>query len=136
MSVHIQRWYDKDIELSEWVRTLEKLSPSSQSVLGGLMSSLCNGMIRNTKRTFLRQLSFAKLFNLSRSQAGKRWYDKNPELRKGFNQLYSLSEAERVLVARELNALTQTIFDYEQTCVHQNQAPDSEHILALIASDR
>jgi hypothetical protein len=127
-----QRWYDADATLSEMIQVLESLSQPSQTLFALLITHFSNGIVRARGHAFYTQLHWRKLYGLLQSRRSRRWYDKEALLHKSFNKLYSLSDADKSLIARELRVPLQLVRDYEATCSDQNTMPELDQICGIV----
>lgn len=127
-----QRWYDMDICLSEFVRTLEGLSEDSQTVFAFLLMSFSDDVVRRKGRAFFRELEWQKLIGIYKSKNGRRWYDKQGILHTAFNKLYSLNDMDKASVAKMLHIPSRIVQRYETYC-QQHQAPtDIEMVYSIL----
>lgn len=109
----IHRWYDMDAQLSDMVRTIEVLSPQSQLLFGHLLKNTISRLIKLRGRAFTRELNGQTFLGIIKSKRSRRWYDQSPTLHTAFNMLFSLSDPDKTLIARELAIPAELIHDYE-----------------------
>lgn len=131
---YFQRWYDVDAVLSEMIQTLEMLSSQSQSLFGLLLERFSDRVIQVRGHEFYAQLDSRKMLGLAKSKQMRRWYDQETSLHKGFNKLYSLSDADKALIARELYTPIRLVRRYEEQCLERCEAPDIEQVQQIIAA--
>ena len=112
-AIPIQRWYDLDIHLSGMVRTLETLSSDSQTLFAHLLKDSTARIIKIRGRSFVRALDWTIFIGLVKSKRSRRWYDQKQVLHVAFNMLYSLSDADKALIGRELFLPAELVLRYE-----------------------
>lgn len=129
-----QRWYDIDLALSETVKTLESLSHVSQTLFGLLMNHFSDRVVSVRGHAFYTQLDWSKLQGLAKSKRSRRWYDQEALMHKAFNKLYSLSDSDRILIARELHTPIQLVRRYEEECLSKSLMPEVETVYSIVES--
>jgi predicted amidophosphoribosyltransferase len=130
--VPVQRWYDMDAPLSELVHTLETLSPNCQSLFAYLVKQTCDRIIKIRGREFIRNLDWTIFMGLIKSKRSRRWYDQEATLHVALNTLYSLSNADKSLVGRELSTPAQLVQRYEHYCQSTTQAISLDVVQSII----
>jgi hypothetical protein len=111
--VPIQRWYDMDAQLSDLVRTLEILGPESQALFAYMIKISSDRIIKIRGRAFFRSLDWTIFMGLIKSKRSRRWYDEQAPLHVAFNTLFSLNDADKALVGRELSTPAHLVQRYE-----------------------
>lgn len=129
---HFHRWYDMDVQLSELVHSMETLGEESQTLLAFLMTLFSDQIVKVRGRTFFSDLEWDKIIGIYKSKRGRRWYDREPVLHKAFNKLYSLSDDDKVVIARELYIPSRIVRHYESRCQETGKSVDLETIFAIV----
>lgn len=111
--IPIHRWYDMDAQLSDMVRTIEVLSPQSQLLFGHLLKNTISRLIKLRGRSFVKGLNSQTFIGIIKSKRSRRWYDQSHTLHTAFNMLFSLSDLDKAIIARELAIPAELIHDYE-----------------------
>lgn len=127
-----QRWYDMDIYLSEFVRTLEGLSEDSQILFAFLLMSFSDDVVRRKGRSFFRELEWEKLIGIYKSKSGRRWYDQQGVLHAAFNKLYSLNDVDKASIAKKLHIPSHIVQRYENYCQQHQSPTDIEMVYAIL----
>lgn len=128
----LHRWYDQDIQLSELVRTLETLREESQTLFAFLLTSFSDEIRRVKGARFFQELQWGKLLALYKSKRGRRWYDREAVLHKAFNKLYSLTDADKAQIARNLVLPIRMVKQYESECDAQQQPIDLDTLCSIV----
>ena len=121
-SLSIHRWYDMDPTLGELVRTMEQLSPNNQAFFAFLIKHSAERIIKIRGREFIRKLDWTVFLGLIKSKSSRRWYDQEPTQHQAFNLLYSLSDADKAVIARELNPSAEIVLRYESYARNKGQS--------------
>jgi hypothetical protein len=119
MPVH--RWYDRDAQLSDLVRTMERLSPDSQVLFGHILKQTAWQLIKHRGRTFVRNLNWETFMGILKSKRSRRWYDRDHTLHTAFNLLFSLADGDRALIGRELSIPAELVHHYETYAQSRNE---------------
>ncbi len=127
-----QRWYDRDVNLGELVRTLEGMGRESQTLFAFLIADFSERIMDAQGRDFFVPLGWDTVRNLLRSRQGRRWYDEEPAMQQAFGKLYSLKPEERAVIGRELHVPARLVSRYETACRNRGEAPDLEKISEIV----
>lgn len=127
-----KRWYDLDVSLSDTVRNMEALSQASQTLFGLLMNRFSDRIVQTRGHAFYTQLNWKKLSGIAKGSRARRWYDQESLMHKAFSKLYSLSDADRGLIARQLRLPVEQVLDYEKKCLRKSIAPDIETVCRIV----
>ena len=136
-SIHadfVHRWYDRDLSLSELVRTLESLSEESQVLFAFLLMFFSDEVVQRKGREFFRELEWEKLIGIYKSKSGRRWYDQHAILHTAFNKLYSLNDLDKAAIAKELHVPGRIVQHYENYCKTHQTPADIEMIYTILAT--
>ena len=129
----LHRWYDQDMHVSELVAIMEGLSDESQYLLALLLGAIAEEIIANKgKSQFVKELDWDKLISLMKSKRGRRWYDEEPEMHKAFNLLFSLDDADKGAVGRQLYVPALIIQAYERYCKAKQHPVDLDVICDIV----
>lgn len=129
---HFHRWYDMDIQLSELVHSLEVLSEESQTLFAFLMGLFSDQIVKVRGREFFSELEWDKIIGIYKSKRGRRWYDREPATHKAFNKLYSLSDDDKAVIARELHVPSRIVKRYENFCQAASREPDLDIVFSIV----
>lgn len=130
----IQRWYDRDIHLSELVAILESLNDECQTLFAFLITFYCDEIVKLKGRTFFRNLEWKKLKDIYKSRNGRRWYDNQSVLHVAFNKLYSLADEDKAQIARKLHVPAKLVAKYEIYCKERQRGMDLDEVQAILAT--
>jgi len=97
------RWYDNDVQLGALVADMEGLEEESQTLFAYLITQFSDELVRVKGSEFFNELDWNKIRGLYKARQGRRWYDQEPALKRAFNLLYSLSDADQSIIARQLH---------------------------------
>lgn len=129
---YFHRWYDMDLTLSELVQTIQALSEPSKVLFGLLLLNFTDRVVQVRGHSFFTQLEWQKLLGILKSKRGKRWYDLDPVLHQAFNKLYSLSDADKDLIAKALYTPILVVRRYEEECLSHSSPPDIGTVCNLV----
>src|SRR5690242_7635008 len=129
---YFHRWYDLDLTLSELVQTIQALSEPSKILFGLLLLNFTDRVVQVRGHSFFTQLEWPKMLGIIKSKRGNRWYDLDPVLHQAFNKLYSLSDADKDLIAKALYRPVLAVRRYEKECLSHSTPPDIEMVCSLV----
>lgn len=94
--VGFTRWYDRNPELSQGVRMLEKCTPFQQRLVANhIIGSMQLHQVAQRSEHGLKKLGTEKITGLMKAKGKRRWYDQDPVVHKAFNHLYLMDETMR-----------------------------------------
>lgn len=101
--VGFTRWYDTVPELSQAVRTMEKMPVKHQQLIASVIISYAP-MAEVAEKTDqgLKKVGGEKLMGLMKSKNKKRWYDQDPTVHQAFNYLFVMNEKMRYEIALKM----------------------------------
>jgi hypothetical protein len=124
--VAYQRWYDTDLRLSAVVRSLELLNEQSLEYFAEKLLEISESLLsEHGGADYLESLDPRKKAGLEKAQTNrKRWYDRQENLHKAFNNLYALTPKDRREVASRLTTPILIVEAYERYCRQEEVTPD------------
>ncbi len=127
------RWYDVDFYVSEMVLSVEQMNDEMQWLFARLLYLLCQEVVEfKGKRSFVKDIAWEKLLKLARSNDNRRWYDADPELKRAFTLLYSLTTDDKVVVSRVLYKPSLLVKEYADWCDAQGIDVRIENAVSLV----
>lgn len=128
-----KRWYDNDSKLSNVVRAMERMEPSTQQHFAEKLRDLTEDLVfDHGGEAYLATLEPKVREGLNKAQSKNRWYDRYEDLHQAFNNLYALPPGDRREVASRLETPIEIIRGYERHCKETEQAPDSKVIVEVL----
>lgn len=112
----IKRWYDFDPSVSQLVHLIETLNPVSQKLLSTLIIHLCKQLVQSHNHKFIKNLKWETYQGILKSRRGRRWYDQEREVKIAFNMFFSMTDSDKIYIAKELIGLALIIEGYESHC--------------------